>query len=96
MQFSKVSEVRAWITKDKNHRAPAPATAPPRPAPQRLTQGPISESPQRAILRAPNSVPPQPIHKYDLRSRRGALSAKRIRRNHREHRRAFAAVLPEA
>ncbi len=94
LQFSKVSEVRAWITKDKNHRAPAPATAPPRPAPQRLTQGPILEPPQRAIVRAPNSVPPQPIHKYDLRSRRGALSAKRIRRNHREHRRAFAAVLP--
>jgi hypothetical protein len=65
-----------------------------------LTQGPIPEPPQRAILRAPNSVPPQPIHKYDLRSRRGALSAKRIRRNYREHRRAFVAVLvlpiPEA
>ncbi len=27
LQFSKVSEARAWITKDKNHRAPAPVTA---------------------------------------------------------------------
>jgi len=39
-------------------------------------------------------VAPQPIHRYDLRSRRGASSAKRIRRNHRDHRRAYAAVLP--
>ncbi len=53
LQFSKVSEVRAWITKDKNHRTPAPATAPPRPAPQRLTQGPITEPPKRDILRPP-------------------------------------------
>jgi hypothetical protein len=68
-----------------------------RAPPQRLTQVLIPEPPQRAILRAPNSVPPQPIHKYDLRNRRGSLSAKRIRRNHRDYRQAFAAVLiPEA
>jgi hypothetical protein len=94
LQFSKVSEVQAWIAKDKNHRPPAPVPTPVRLAPQRLTQGPIPEPPQRAILQAPNSVPPQPIHRYDLRSRRDALSAKRIRRNHRDHRRAYAAVLP--
>ena len=93
LQFSKVSEVRAWITKDKNHRPPAPAPTPVRPAPQRLTQGPIPEPPLRAILQAPNSTPPQPIHRYDLRSRRGP-SAKRIRRTHRNDRRAYAAVLP--
>jgi hypothetical protein len=86
LQFSKVSEVRAWIVKDKNHRASAPVTPPVQPAPQRLTEGPIPEPRQRAILQAPNSVPPQPIHRYDLRSRRGAPSAKRIRRNYRDHR----------
>jgi hypothetical protein len=77
----------AWIKKDKNHRAPSPATPVARPAPQQqLTQGPIPE---------PYS---QPINKYDLRSHRGAASAKRIRRNHRADRRAYAAVLaiPEA
>jgi hypothetical protein len=93
-QFAKVSEVRAWIKKDKNHRAPSPATSIIRPAPQLLTQGPIPAPPQRAILRAPNMVPPQPIHKYDLRSRRGTASAKRMRRNYRADRRAYAAVLP--
>jgi hypothetical protein len=43
-------------------------------------------------------VPPQSIHRYDLRSHRGAPSAKRIRRNYRDHRRAYAAILhiPEA
>ena len=92
-QFAKVSEIRAWIKKDKNHRAPPPATSIVRPAPQILTQGPITAPPQRAILRAPNTVPPQPIHKYDLRSRRAA-SSKRIRRHHRADRRAYAAVLP--
>ncbi len=61
---------------------------------QRLTAGPIPEPRQRAILKAPNSVAPQLIHRYDLRSRRGAPSAKRIRRNHRDHRRAYATVLP--
>ncbi len=79
LQLPKVSEVRAWITKDKNHRAHAPVTTSVRPEPQHLTEGPI-------ISKAPNSVPPQPIHRYDLRSRRGAPSAKRIRRNHRDHR----------
>jgi hypothetical protein len=39
-------------------------------------------------------MPPQPIHRYDLRSRRGAPSAKRIRRTYRDDRRAYAAVLP--
>ena len=61
------------------------------PAPQQLTQGPVPESSQRAILLAPNSVPPQPINKYDLQ---GAPSAKRICRSHRADRRAYAAVLP--
>jgi hypothetical protein len=94
-QFSKVSEVRAGIKKDKNHRTPSPATSIVRPVPQLLTQWPI---PEPSILRAPNTVPPQPIHKYDLRSRRGAASAKRIHRNYRADRRAYAAVLsiPEA
>ncbi len=53
----------------------------------------IPEPPLRAILKAPNSTPPQPIQRYDLRSRRGP-SAKRIRRTHRNDRRAYAAVLP--
>ncbi len=81
-------------TKDQNHRASAPATASVRPEPRRLAAGPIPEPTQRAILRAPNSIAPQPIHRYDLRSRRGAPSAKCIHRNHRNHRRAYAAVLP--
>ncbi len=54
LQFSKVSELRAWITKDKNHRPPAPVPTPVRPEQQRLTQGPIPEPPKRAILQAPN------------------------------------------
>jgi hypothetical protein len=44
LQFSKVSEVRAWIAKDKNHRASAPVTTPVQPAPQRLTEGPNPDS----------------------------------------------------
>jgi hypothetical protein len=94
LQFSKVSELRAWIIKDKNHHAPVPVTTPARTAPQRLTQGPIPDPPLRAILQAPNMTPPQPIHRYDLRSRRGDPSAKRIRRTYRDDRRAYAAALP--
>jgi hypothetical protein len=53
-----------------------------------------TEPTQRAISKAPNSVAPQPIHRYDLRSRRGAPPTKRIRRNHRDYHRAYAAVVP--
>jgi hypothetical protein len=78
----------------QNHRAPSPVTSIVRPASQLSTQGTIPEPSQRAILRAPNTVPPQPIHKYDLRSRRGAASAKHIHRNYRADCWAYAAVLP--
>ncbi len=69
-QFVKVSEVRKWITSDKHSSPPKTITQRPRSTitPQLLTNGPTnSEPPLRSNLKAPTTVPPQPLHKYDLR-----------------------------
>jgi hypothetical protein len=88
-QFSKVSEVRAWIKKDKYHRAPSPATSIVLPVPQLLTQGPIPEPSQRATLRAPDTVIP-PTAYPQIRPPQPARRC--LRRNYRADRWAYAAV----
>jgi hypothetical protein len=44
-QFAKVSEVRAWIKKDKNHRAPSPTTSIVRPYTRTYPSAPTTRYP---------------------------------------------------